>query len=76
MLKLITSDGFSSAFMAKPHLFFAEAVRGLQKLVLARKTVVSVALFKGLRPWKVGVENKVEAIDEDGEKDLKWRLED
>ncbi|CAI9784068.1 unnamed protein product [Fraxinus pennsylvanica] len=59
VLKLITSEGLSSALILR--LLGLALVR--QKVAeMGFWKVVSVGLLRGLRPWKVGVENKVDAI--------------
>lgn len=57
VLKLITMGALSSALTPKLN-FFLVAI-GRQKATLLR---ASVGLLRGLRPWKVGVENRVEAM--------------
>lgn len=62
MLKLMTSEGLSSALILRL-LGLALAVNGRQKVEeMGFWKVVSVGLLRGLRPWKVGVENNVEAM--------------
>ena len=55
----MTTDGFSSAFTDRFRVFW---VMGLKEIGLLRKREESVALFRGLRPWKVGADSRVEAI--------------
>lgn len=57
VLKLITRGALSSALT--PQLNFFLVAIGRQKAALLR---ASVGLLRGLRPWKVGVENRVEAM--------------
>lgn len=62
MLKLMTMDGLSSALMP-PRFEFVFLVIGLKVVEdLWRKREVSVGLLRGLRPWKVGADKRVEAI--------------
>ncbi|XP_022855189.1 uncharacterized protein LOC111376463 [Olea europaea var. sylvestris] len=61
VLKLMTSEGLSSALILR----LLGLVLGRQKVAemgFWNWKVVSVGLLRGLRPWKVGVENRVEAI--------------
>ncbi|CAA3008065.1 Hypothetical predicted protein [Olea europaea subsp. europaea] len=62
VLKLMTSEGLSSALILRL-LGLALAVNGRQKVEeMGFWKAVSVGLLRGLRPWKVGVENNVEAV--------------
>lgn len=57
----MTIDGLSSAFTARFRVFL---VIGLKAMGLLRKREESVGLLSGLRPWKVGAENRADAIFE------------
>lgn len=61
VLRLMTSEGFSSALTTRLFPRFLEAVIGRQKVaeVVVRE---SVGLLSGLSPWMVGAENRAEAI--------------